>query len=86
MQAAGQDDVFAKRTGFAREDYEDGPGNFLGGMRVARGTQGDAIDLVNVPRDEFGKRRRGPTLGKFAQQSIVIQFVHPYLMSPTGKR
>jgi hypothetical protein len=46
--------------------------------------QGDGIDLVDVPRDEFGKRRLGAAFGKFAQQSIVIQFVHPHLNAANG--
>ena len=50
IQPAGEDDFPAEPPGFFGEDDEDGLGDFLGGMGVARVAQRDGIDLVQTRR------------------------------------
>jgi hypothetical protein len=54
-------------------------------MRVAGVPQRDGIDLVDVPRHERGKGFLGAAIRVFAQQSIVIQFLHLHLIAAKGE-
>jgi len=79
IQPAGEDNLPAKLPGFSGENDEDGLRDFLGLMWVASVTQCNRIDLVDVPRDEFGKGFLGIMLRVLPQQSDVVQLLHLYL-------
>ena len=71
--------MFAQVSGFLCQDYEDGLRDFFGAMGVARMAPCDRVDLVDVPRNEQGKRFFGSVLHVFPQQRGVTEFLHPYL-------
>jgi hypothetical protein len=69
-----------------RENDKNGLRDFPGLMRIACVPQRGGINLVHVPRDEFGKSCLGMECDVFAQQGIVIQFLHfTYKCRQTGK-
>jgi glucarate dehydratase len=79
INPAGQRGVPAQLIYFLRQNDKDGLRDFLGLMWIAGVSQRHGIDLVDVPRDDLGKGFFGITLDVFAQQGVVIQFLHLHL-------
>ena len=82
IQPAGQHRAAPQPAGFARQNDEDGLGDFLGVMRIAGETPGGRMDEVYIPRDQDGKCRFGSGAGIFREQFMVIQFGHLPIRCP----
>jgi len=72
IQPACEDDFPAESPGCFSEDDENGLGDLLGGVGVARVAQSDGIDLVHMTRDECGKSGLGVLLRVLPEQGLVI--------------
>ena len=59
--------------GFIREKDENGLRNFLRVMRVADLPERNAINQVNVPRNQCGESFLGIITGVLAQQRAVVR-------------
>jgi hypothetical protein len=76
IKPTGEDDVFSEMSGFSRQNDEHRLSNFFGLTRISRVPKRDGIDFVDMSRDERGKGWLGAIRHVFAQQSVVIQFLH----------
>ncbi len=76
MQPAGEDGPIGKLPGILRQGHKGTLRHVLGQMRIAHHSQRGGINEVNVPPNQFGKRRLGSASGVIAQQLLIAQTVH----------
>ena len=76
MQPTGQHGALRELSRTLRQRNKHALRHVLSQVRIPNYAHGSGIDEVNMPSDQFAKRRLRAALGVFAQQRLVGQAVH----------